>query len=57
MTASKAWAALAPNFVMPYLAQFGIGPDTTLEQFVVIVGGARNHALIVYFVPNKSVTE
>jgi hypothetical protein len=57
MTASKAWAALVTTFVMPYLAQYGIGPETTLEQFLVIIGGAAISALIVYFVPNKPVTE
>jgi hypothetical protein len=39
------------------LAQYGIGPETTLEQFLVIIGGAAISALIVYFVPNKPVTE
>jgi len=50
-------AALVTTFVMPYLAQYGIGPETILEHFLVIVGGAAISAIIVYFVPNKPVTE
>jgi hypothetical protein len=54
---TKAWAALVTTFIMPYLAQYGIGPDTTVEEFLVVVGGAAISALIVYFVPNKPVIE
>ena len=57
MTASRAWAALVTAFVMPYLASTVSATKTTLEQFQVIVGGAAISALIVYFVPNKPVTE
>ena len=55
MTASKAWAALVLCDALSGTVRYR--PRTTLEQFLVIVGGAAISALIVYSVPNKPVTE
>jgi hypothetical protein len=41
----------------PYLATWGIGPDTTVEQLIAIVVAAAFTAVLTYFVPNKPVTE
>ena len=56
MTAAKAWTAAITAVVVPFLAQFGIGADTTVEQLIaIIVGGIVSYAA-TWLIPNKSVT-
>jgi hypothetical protein len=57
MTANKAWTALISSVIFPYLANWGIGPDTTVEQLITIVVAAAFTAVLTYFVPNKPVIE
>ena len=57
MTANKAWTALISAAIFPYLANWGISPDTTVEQLIAIVVAAAFTAVLTYFVPNRPVTE
>lgn len=48
MTANKAWTALISSVIFPYLANWGIGPDTTVEQLIAIVVAAAFTAVLTY---------
>jgi hypothetical protein len=53
MTTAKAWTAAITAVVVPLLAQFGIGADTTVEQLIAIIVGGLVSYIATWFIPNK----
>jgi hypothetical protein len=53
MTAAKALVGFILSIITPYLANFGIRPDSTIEELLAVLVAGLITAAGIYFTPNK----